>query len=417
MNVKKTGLIITPNHRRVLLKEFEPFDKERIRNIVNRILAMTPDEIEYEYSNVRNHFLTRHKKTEIFFLNRFEEVNKKYLNINREIEDTKKLLIGAYFSHEYSIEHSALFNPSIVPHPDQSGLTDGQKRFIMSLRAIGEGHISSLIFRTGVINKDNEIYLDETSDFVVKPSIKKISKDCYEAKFENEDLHSEISLFPQTKDEINGIEDARFVLFKDDNGHEVYYATYCAYDGKNITSKILSTHDFKNFTIRKLKGKEVANKGMALFPKKINGMYVMLSRQDNENNYIMFSENITKWDTKQLLMEPVYPWEFFQIGNCGSPIETEAGWLCLSHGVGATRRYSIGAFLLDKNDPTRFIGRLKKPLIEADINERDGYVPNVVYTCGALLHNGELIIPYAISDYATSFARVNINELLDKLLN
>jgi predicted GH43/DUF377 family glycosyl hydrolase len=197
----------------------------------------------------------------------------------------------------------------------------------------------------------------------------------------------------------------------------MYYATYCAYDGHNITMRLLQTEDFLTFRSQKLDGAEVQNKGMALFPRKIKGQYAMLSRQDNENNYIMFSDNLFRWETKQLLMEPEYTWEFFQIGNCGSPIETEKGWLCLSHGVGAARRYSIGAFLLDKNDPTKLIGRLKKPLLEADQNEREGYVPNVVYTCGGVINGKDLVFPYAMSDYASSFASVNLNDLLEELTN
>ncbi len=417
MKIKKTGLIIAPDHRRVLLKSFEPYEKDRIHRITNRVLALSEDSASSEYQGVKNNFLIRHKKTENFFRNRYEEINKRYLNIKKDITDVKKLLIGAYFSNEYSLEHSALFNPSIVPHPDQSNLKQSQMRFIMSLRATGEGHISSIVFRTGVIDENLDIRLDSVSKYVVLPSIKDISEDYYEANFDHDDDYTEMVLFPHTKAESNGMEDARFVQFTEDDGKKIYYATYCAYDGHNITGKLISTENFRNFKVGKLNGREIKNKGMALFPRKINGKYVMLSRQDNENNFIMLSDDIDKWETKQLLMEPKYPWEFFQIGNCGSPIETDEGWLCLSHGVGATRRYSIGAFLLDKNDPTKLIGRLKEPLIEAAINERDGYVPNVVYTCGSLLHNGELIIPYAISDYATTFARVNVYELLDKLLN
>ncbi|MGK9476274.1 glycoside hydrolase family 130 protein [Melioribacter sp. OK-6-Me] len=416
MNIKKTGLMITPDHRRVLLKSFEPYEKDRIHRIIDRILSLSEVSATLEYQRVRNNFLARHKKTEKFFINRYEEINKRYLNIKKEISDVRKLLIGAYFSNEYSLEHSALFNPSIVPHPDQSNLRPQQMRFIMSLRATGEGHISSIVFRTGVIDENLNIHLDTVSDYVVMPSINNISEDYYEADFNYDDDYTEITLFPQTKAESNGIEDARFVHFTEDDGKKIYYATYSAYDGQNITIKLLSTENFRNFRINKIKGKEVKNKGMALFPRKINGKYVMLSRQDNENNFIMFSEDINNWETKQLLMEPKYPWEFFQIGNCGSPIETEKGWLCLSHGVGAARRYSIGAFLLDRDDPSILIGRLKEPLIEADANEREGYVPNVVYTCGALVHNGSLIIPYAVSDYSTTFAYVNLNELLEKLL-
>ncbi|MDH7605624.1 MAG: glycoside hydrolase family 130 protein, partial [Melioribacter sp.] len=336
--------------------------------------------------------------------------------LNDNIPEIKKLLIGSYFSNEYSLESTALFNPSMVWHPDQSNLPNDKKRFIISLRATGEGHVSSIVFRSGVIDLQNNIELDEASIYAEMPSIKLISDDMYEANFEDMDI-SERTLFPQLDTEMNGMEDARFVLFTEDNGVKNYYATYCAYDGHNISMQLLRTKDFMNFTISKLKGAEVQNKGMALFPRKINGKYVMLSRQDNENNFIMFSDNLYQWDYKQLLMEPKYTWEFFQIGNCGSPIETEKGWLCLSHGVGPARRYSIGAFLLDKNDPTKLIGRLREPLLEAKEHERNGYVPNVVYSCGGVINGNYLVFPYAMSDYVSSFAYVNVNDLLNKLLN
>lgn len=414
MDVKRINIILKPNSNRVILKPFEPFDKSRISKIIDRILKLSEEEVVNEYKLVKYLFSLRHKRAENFFLKRFYEI-KKYYPYAQTISKERMLLIGSYFSSEYSFEHSALFNPSIVWHPDQSNLPAGKKRFIISLRATGEGHVSSLIFRSGTIDSSNNIELDEISTYSLMPEIKIINDDFYEAYFNPEDDISERVLLPQLLSESNGIEDARFVRFEKENNDVIYYATYCAYDGHNINTQLLETKDFLNFKIGKMKGAEIKNKGMALFPRKINGKYVMLSRQDNENNFIMFSDDIYKWETKQLLMEPKYPWEFFQIGNCGSPIETDKGWLCLSHGVGAARRYSIGAFLLDKNDPTKLIGRLKKPLLEVNQIEREGYVPNVVYTCGALINGNEVVFPYAMSDFASTFVTVNLNELLDEL--
>lgn len=415
MRVHYSSIILKPNINRVILRPFEPLNKNRIKNILSRIYNLSEEEVLKEYERVKHLYSYRHKDIEKFFLKRYNEV-KKYNPLNNRISEVKKLLIGSYFTNEYSLESAALFNPSMVWHPDQSGLSKDKKRFIISLRATGEGHVSSIIFRSGTIDSNNNIELDTPSNFAEMPEINFISDNEYEAKFGPTDI-SERTLFPQLDSEMNGMEDARFVLFTEDDGKQNYYATYCAYDGNNISMQLLKTKDFINFTIAKLKGSEIQNKGMALFPRKVNGKYVMLSRQDNENNFIMFSDNLYKWDSKQLLMEPKYQWEFFQIGNCGSPIETEKGWLCLSHGVGPARQYSIGAFLLDKEDPTKLIGRLKTPLLEAKEHERNGYVPNVVYSCGGIINGNYLVFPYAMSDYASSFAYVNVYELLDKLLN
>jgi predicted GH43/DUF377 family glycosyl hydrolase len=422
----------------------------------------------------------RHQRLHVFFLNRFDNI-KKHLLTDQILSDERKLLIGAYFTQEYSIESAALFNPSMVWHPDQSDLPEGSHRFILSLRATGEGHISSITFRTGVIDKENNISLitptryvtisenitnpvfekilferklmelDLLTDFakkvlssldetftitdledcikiLLRPFKNKIVEDVltaqgilslalsnYEIQYSPDQRLSERIIFPHSPSQVNGIEDARFVQFFDDDGTSIYYATYTAYDGKIILPQILETTDFLHFKISTLNGPEVKNKGMALFPRKINGYYAMISRQDNENIFLMYSEHLHFWYTKQIILRPTFPWEFIQLGNCGSPIETEAGWLVLSHGVGAMREYSIGAFLLDKDDPSKVIGRLEEPLLTPNENEREGYVPNVVYTCGSVIHGDELIIPYAMSDYASSIAKVSISELLQKL--
>lgn len=416
MMVKRTGIILKPDQTKVILKPFEPHDKNRISKFIGKVLKLTENEVEIENEKVKKLFMHRHKRMDQFFKKRFEAIKKYQIGLD-PITEARKQLIGAYFTCEYSLEHSALFNPSMVFHPDQSNLSEGVKRFIISLRATGEGHISSLIFRTGTVDSENIIQLDPSSQFAEMPDIDIISEDDYVAKFNSEDSISERTLFPQLLSESNGIEDARFVRFSNERGNVTYYATYTAYDGHNISTNLLQTDDFLNFSVGKMKGSEIQNKGMAIFPRKVSGKYAMLSRQDNENNYIMFSDDIRRWDSKQLLTEPDYPWELFQVGNSGSPIETDKGWLCLSHGVGAMRRYSIGAFLLDKEDPSKLIGKLKEPLLEPDETERQGYVPNVVYACGGLINGNDLVFPYAISDYASSFASVDLNELLDKIIN
>lgn len=309
------------------------------------------------------------------------------------------------------------FEPS-QEGPNQSGLPEGSRRFILSLRATGEGHISSITFRTGVVDTANNITIDPPARFVTLPDTihhPSPAQSDYEAVFTPEQQLSERVIFPSAPSEANGIEDARFVQFHNDDGSVTYYATYTAYDGKAVQPKLLQTADFLHFKISTLDGPAVQNKGMAFFPRKISGLYAMLSRQDNENIFLMFSDHVHSWHNKEVIIEPQYTWEFVQLGNCGSPIETEAGWLVLSHGVGPVRKYAISAFLLDLNDPTRVIGRLQEPLLTPNENEREGYVPNVVYSCGGLVHGGELIIPYAMSDYCSSFATVDLNALLDEL--
>jgi predicted GH43/DUF377 family glycosyl hydrolase len=400
------------------------------------------------------------------------------LRSGKKLSEKRELLIGAYFSHEYSLEAAALFNPSIVPHPDQSDLPAGTLRFILSLRATGEGHISSITFRTGFLNAKGSIKINTPTRYCLEPAqvpnasyekklferkleelglagdftrqalgtladwftleelrtnlslaVKQLrvsdqetgavarktlmlAQSNYEVQFAPESRLSERVLFPTTPSQSNGIEDARFVLFKNEDGTGTYYATYTAYDGKMILPQFIETSDFLHFKFITLNGPAVQNKGMALFPRKIIGLYAMLSRQDYENIYVMFSDHLHFWHATKLILKPKFPWEFIQLGNCGSPIETDAGWLVLSHGVGAMRKYCIGAFLLDLKDPTKVIGRLREPLIKPDENEREGYVPNVVYSCGSLVHSGRLIIPYAMSDYATKFATLSLDDVL-----
>jgi len=480
MKALRTDIVIKPDHTRVLYRPFELKQEQRFVKIIARIMSLSEAEIKREIDEVMADFHYRHPRIKDFFLKRFEQV-RHHLLTDQPLSENRKLLIGAYFTQEYSLESAALFNPSIVWHPDQSNLDEGSRRFIISLRATGEGHISSITFRAGIIDNNRRFILDKPSRFVTTPEMipntsyektlferklfelgldnefsdrvftalddyfslndlqeninyelrqnrnrngqmemtargmMSLAQSNYEVKFSPDQPISERIIFPSTPAEVNGIEDARFVQFYDDDGHIIYYATYTAYDGKVILPQLLETTDFLHFKISTLNGSAVQNKGLALFPRKINSNFAMLSRQDNENIYIMFSKHIHFWHTKQILLKPTFPWEFVQLGNCGSPIETEAGWIVLSHGVGPMRKYVISVFLLDLKDPTRVIGRLKEPLITPNENEREGYVPNVVYSCGGLIHNRELIIPYAMSDYATSFVTVNLEDLLKEL--
>ena len=451
-----------------------------MKGLVQRVVDLTDEETRNILDTVFVEFRGRHRDLEEAFRLGYERA-KIFLPPRSELSKVKRLLLGSYFTCEYSLEAAALFNPSIVPHHDQSGLTSGALRFIMSLRATGEGHISSIEFRTGVIDKKGNVSMDAAGKIVTTPtvnpdpvfitseffsklqdedrrssSMKKIIKPLpakftrsqltatiarlkkrgaklsaaqrravgalesllelnYEINFSEQVPLSERAIFPVSSFESNGIEDARFVRFTDDDGTITYYSTYTVYNGKTIMPLLLETTDFVRFRINSLSGDAAKNKGMALFPRKINGRYALVSRHDAENLYIVFSDNVYHWNAPAPLMQPAAPWEFTQIGNCGSPIETDKGWILLTHGVGPVRKYCIGAILLDLDDPAKVIGRLREPLIAPDASEREGYVPNVVYTCGAIAHNGRLIIPYAMSDRATRIASVSVDELLAKM--
>ena len=477
MNVTRTGIILRSNAGRVLFRPFKIVGTERPLRILARVMAIPEAEVVAMLKEVLHEFGTRHQRVRNYFLERFESV-KDMIPTDRKLSDERKLLLGAYFTHEYSLEAAALFNPSIVPHPDQSGLPDGSMRFVLSLRATGEGHISSITFRTGTIDREGKISVDTPSRYVTAPEhippvsydksifwrkvhelgladsvaerifrdlhphftveelteeieylrhhaqhrniefervsdrILNLAKSNYEFFYSPDQPLTERVIFPGSPNESNGIEDARFVRFREDDGYTQYIATYTAYDGRVTIPQMLETPDFLHFKISTLNGREVQGKGMALFPRRVRGQYAMISRQDGENMYLMYSDDLHFWNNRQPLMKPTYSWEFVQIGNCGSPIETDAGWLVLSHGVGPMRKYSIGAFLLDKNDPSQVIGRLPRPLLAPDETEREGYVPNVVYSCGALIHHGLLILPYAMSDSASSFATIPVSDVL-----
>ena len=400
-------------------RDFNPTDKTRANHIVDRVLALEGGLAARQLTEILENFEGRHRNLMEIFEARAAEMEQAFAP-HAELNKTQRCLIGAYFLHEYSFESAALFNPSIVMHPDQSGAPMNGCRIILSLRAVGEGHVSSLTFRAGSIDELGCVAIDKSARMAAVPRV--ISQiagpngDEVDVEFRaGEDL-SERVIFPITAAQSNGIEDARFVQFTD-NGHSSFYATYTAYSGRAIRSELLETADFRTFRLTPLSGAAARNKGMALFPRKLAGRYAMIARQDNENLYLIYSDDLYTWTSGVPILQPQYPWEFVQIGNCGSPIELDEGWLLLTHGVGAVRKYSIGAVLLDKDDPSRVIGRTREPLIGAEPSEREGYVPNVVYTCGALRHRDRIILPYAISDTFTNFATIKIADLMLALTN
>ena len=477
INVKRSKYTLHPDRSRVLIRPFAVSSDERAVKICARVLVLPAETVHSLLSDVMAEFDDRHHKIHDFLKRRFEHA-RQWLPTDQKLSEEQELLIGACFSHEYSFEAAALFNPSIVPHPDQTDVPPGSLKFIMSLRATGEGHISSITFRAGLLDAQCGIKIVEPTRYNLEPAqapnasyeknlferklrelgligdfsrqalqqlgdnftltglresldnasrhlnsrdqetestarkILTLAQSNYEVQFDTDSRMSERVLFPATPSQSNGIEDARFVAFQNDDGSQTYYATYTAYDGRLILPQFLETTDFLHFKFVTLNGPAVQNKGMALFPRKINGLYAMLGRQDYENIYIMFSDHLHFWQTTQVLLKPSSPWEFVQMGNCGSPIETDAGWLVISHGVGPMRKYCIGAFLLDRDDPTKVLGRLREPLIKPDGDEREGYVPNVVYSCGSLIHNKCLVLPYAMSDFATTFATIPVEEIL-----
>jgi len=379
------------------------------------VLRLNAEAASQQLRDVLENFEGRHRNLLEIFETRAQEMEEAF-EPHAELNQTQRRLIGAYFLNEYSFEASALFNPSIVRHPDQSGSPENGCRFILSLRAIGEGHISSLTFRSGTITADGSVAIDPTARCASVPKIKSRSSrsngDEIEVIFKPDEELSERVIFPMTDAQSNGIEDARFVEFHD-NGKRIFYATYTAYSGRAIRSELLETTDFQTFRMTPLAGSAARNKGMALFPRKIDGRYAMIGRQDNENLYLIYSDDLYTWDGGQSILQPEYPWEFVQIGNCGSPIELDDCWLLLTHGVGPIRKYSIGAVLLDKKDPSKILARSREPIIHPEPSNREGYVPNVVYTCGALRHGDQIILPYAISDTFSNFATIKIAALME----
>jgi predicted GH43/DUF377 family glycosyl hydrolase len=475
-----------PDSKRVIARFFYTSDL-RAKNIIRFVLDMSKEEALVTLNQVLRDYSLRHRNISRIFEKHFNKIVPLLAQFDKDVESiefSRKILIGSYFTMEYSIESAAFFNPSIVEHPDQSEINKGEKRVIISFRATGEGHISSIVFRTGILDKDSNLTLepvgklleeaehirryvydkesfksklDEMQDFhalipsglildklndqftygelrkcieearkaihlaadkeILFNQIIWLASSHYELEFSLDTNISERVIFPVSINEKNGIEDARFVKFTEDNSEVTYYATYTAYNGISILPKMIDTSDFYHFKVLPLHGEIAQNKGMAMFPRRVNAKYAMLCRLDGFNNYIAFSDSVTIWREAKLLQQPKYPWEFINIGNCGSPIETEEGWLVITHGVGPMREYSIGASLFDRSNPEKEIGRLHSPIIVPNVEEREGYVPNVVYSCGSIIHNSDLVIPYAMSDYASTYATINLRELLNELKN
>lgn len=410
-------VVVRPFRPAIEPRDINPTDRTRANHIVERVLALGAEAAAMQLADVLENFESRHRNLLKAFEARADEMEDA-LAAHTRFTTIQRQLVGAYFLQENSFEAAALFNPSIVPHPDQTGAPKGGLRFILSLRAVGEGHISSLTFRAGTIAADGEVSIDPSARLASIPGVRDRSAgpdgDSVEVVFNAEEDISERVIFPVTQSQSNGIEDARFVLFED-GGRRIYYATYTAYSGRAIRSELIETSDFTSFRMSPLHGAAAQNKGMALFPRKISGKYAMIARQDNENLYLIYSDGLHAWEGGAVVLKPEFPWEFVQIGNCGSPIELDEGWLLLTHGVGPVRKYSIGAVLLDKADPSKVIARLREPLVGPEPAEREGYVPNVVYTCGAMRCGDQIILPYAVSDTFSTFATIGLAALLEAM--
>jgi predicted GH43/DUF377 family glycosyl hydrolase len=484
VQVTRLPLRLTPDPRRVITRLFSPGTASRIRAILDRVISLGDDEVSSMLTNVVADYHLRHRNIRGVFRQNYVAATD-LVDGPTDLDEQRRLLAGAYFTSEYSLESVALFNPSMVAHPDQSGVRRGSVRFIMSLRACGEGHISSIEFRTGIIepiDTEERITLDPPPLFAstarpvdgglydkitYEPKLREmkahnpwadpilrllddqfsmddlkgaiavckpkdgnltvfkeladnmlwLARSNYQLQFSPDVGLSERVIFPVTENESRGIEDARFVKFTYPDERVVYYATYTAYNGFRVLPQFIETTDFCHFKMSTLNGRCVQNKGMALFPRKIGDHFVMAARLDGENIFLLRSDNIHFWNESTLIHGPKYPWEFVQVGNCGSPIETEHGWVLLTHGVGPMRQYWMGALLLDLQDPSKVIGDLREPLLAPNADERDGYVPNVVYSCGPMLVEDTLVIPYAVSDTHTCIATVSLSKLVAKMLS
>lgn len=423
--VNRLPELLRPNPARVVIRPYMPStetykyavpDQPRAQRIADRVLALDPASLHDELRRILDDFSGRHREVPSLFLRRFHEVDG-IIVCDCEVTHEQALLIGAHFCNEYSYEAAALFNPSIVLHPDQSAVPENSLRFILSLRGVGEGHISSVTFRTGFCAADGTIAINPPSPMPLVLETENISgEDGPDAgiriKCDGSHDLSEIVIFPTTPSQRGGIEDLRLVRFLDDDGRATYFGTYTAFSGQSVRQELLSTPDFRTFELRPLRGDATGSKGMALFPRRIAGYFAMLGREDNENIWFLTSADIHDWSGGAKAIEPRWPWEFVQIGNCGSPIEIDEGWLVVTHGVGAVRNYCIGACLLDRDDPSKLLARTKLPLLRSDMDEREGYVPNVAYSCGAMVHNRVLVLPYAIADSFTTFATIPLERLL-----
>lgn len=406
-------VVIRPFHLAWQGSKAEP---GRAQRLVDAVMTLDEKEIRKQLRRVMRDFESRHWQARSVFLRRFEEICA-LLDLELEdLDDHRKQLIGAFFCHEYSYCAAALMNPSIVAHPDQTGLDDHTVRFILSLRAVGEGHISSIAFREGLISNCGSLELAPEPPFATAtdaPDIDGLFEDGPITVYRDDNSNlSGTVIFPITPKQAGGLEDLRLTHFTHDDGRKEYIGTYTAYSGRDIRSELLRTSDFRSFELVGIEGDAARNKGMALFPRKIGGRYMMVGRQDGQNLFLLTSDDLLVWNGGDLLMRPEFPWEFVQIGNCGSPIEIDEGWLLLTHGVGAMRQYAIGAVLLDRDDPLKIIGRTRQPILQAENDDRNGYVPNVVYTCGAMRCGDQLFMPYGISDSSVGFAFLQIKDLL-----
>ncbi len=391
-------------------------DIERVRKLVDDIIALDPRTVRGELSIVLNDFEDRHWQIERFFDDRYSQIEAALGLDGAALRRQTRRLIGAYFCHEYSYSAAALMNPSAVRHPDQTGLPAGSVRIILSLRAVGEGHISTIAFREGIVSAGRQISLLPQPPFATAALLGKAKADAVDGTVSlyrhRESTISGTVIFPITEAQRNGLEDLRLVEFERDSGKSEWIGTYTAYSGRDIRSELLRTRDFRDFTLTPIIGGAGRNKGMALFPRKIDGQFLMIGRQDGKNLYLLRSDTLDHWEGGDLILEPRFPWELVQIGNCGAPIELDEGWLVLTHGVGAMRKYAIGAALLDKNDPSKLIGRTAVPILSAADEDREGYVPNVVYTCGAIRVGDDLFLPYGVADSSVCFAFVAISDIL-----
>jgi len=479
VEVKRLPILLERDSSRVITRFFSVGDDQRVRGILARLLTIPEETVVTLLAKLEDEYQPLHADIDDTFREHYAAV-KQHITHQDAVSDARRRFIGACFTMEYAIESAALFNPSMVQAIDQSSVPPGSVRFLMSLRATGEGHISSIVFRRGLIDADGTVSVNppgrysrptrpatpdhfdkqefvrqlqaldawtahaqdilsqlgdqftraELSDAIDEmrkrstvtgaleesnDALLDLTQANYQIPLEPDADISEAVIFPYSENEQHGIEDLRLVRFTDDDGSERLYGTYTAYDGARIFPQLLDYAFGQNVAVHLLTGESAKNKGMALFPRKIRGRYAMIARLDNENLYYMESDDVRVWDEARLLCAPKFPWEVMQIGNCGSPLETEAGWLLLTHGVGPMRQYCIGAILLDLNDPSRVIGQTSEPLLVPTGSERIGYVPNVVYSCGGMIHAGKLILPYAMSDLATSIAVIDLQELLDSL--
>jgi predicted GH43/DUF377 family glycosyl hydrolase len=482
VSVVRKNLKFAPDSSRVVARYFMN-GEARSQKIMSRIMTLDENQVSFNLEHTLREFAGRHRNISQVFLKHCGNIQNVIESMEVDfsgLSNDRKMLIGSYFTMEYAIESAAFFNPSIVEDLDQSFLEKGEKRIIISFRATGEGHISSIVFRRGILDKNNDLQVMKVGDhidkaeithkklynkkrfvrkllemnipekysttimqvlpdkfeyYVLKDAVNKVLGDTtisserrnaleevtwladsfYDVQFKQDSDITERVIFPVSESESRGIEDARFVRFTDDDKSEMIYATYTAYNGHTVLPKLLSTNNFYKFRVMPLHGNGALNKNLALFPKKVKGKYAMLARIDGVNNFLMYSDRPTVWNNPVIIQEPRFPWEFTHIGNCGSPIWTEEGWLIITHGVGAMRRYCIGASLFDLDDPSKEIGRLHEPLLAPREDEREGYVPNVVYSCGAIVHNDSLILPYAVSDYSSTYGVVQMAELIEAL--